>query len=95
MIRKVDELDPEKYYYCTSQGRDRFSHLSKGKQAMIMVHSSLGTKPYISNPGVLANDINWEVREATSEEVQWIKECLKAGKIVDRPVVVQYDYQIF
>lgn len=96
MITRSKNLDPTKYYYAIAQTKYGHTWLSKGMVSMIYMGTpSAPGEHYLGTNGTLDNSVDWEVREATTEEIEWIEECLTANKIVPRNQITEINYQIF
>lgn len=102
MLVNRSELDPEKYYHCTSDNKSRNTWLTKGCRSIIYLGPNKQA-PYVSEfveystDSKIVGDIKWEVREATEGEKEWMLMCLSHKKLVPKPLnePVEQVYQIF
>lgn len=92
-----DKLDKDKYYHCTCLEPPNNMWLSHGNVAVIYMgnNKKIGDHYLGGDKGhgnTLYNGYEWEVRNATPEEILWMEQSRRDGKVITKPVI---NYSIY
>lgn len=85
----IKELVSEQYYYMESNTWTYISKHDSGFKSMYHIHNKKFETP---DEGVKwREDITWNIRLATSDEIEWLELCKKENKYMEKPIKQLYE----